>query len=235
MSEERYRLNPTLSRRVTALELVRDALLNAILRGDLPGDSRLVQTEIAAELGVSTTPVREAMRELAIDGLIVLDSHRIGTVRRPDWDEMSDIVAMKQAIEKLAIKKSVTNMTSEELDAATQLAEELANESLDLGTWVQLNIEFHSLFHNATNSNRMASVLVSLEKASGVYVAQAQRLHPEIRQQAIRDHFLLIDAFKKRDVENATQIEVDHTTLPLQASALFDGRADEPANEPSDE
>jgi DNA-binding GntR family transcriptional regulator len=228
MSEERYRLNSTLSRRVTALELVRDALLNAILRGDLPGDSRLVQTEIAAELGVSTTPVREAMRELAIDGLIVLDSHRIGTVRRPDWQEMSDIVAMKQALEKLAIRKSVPNMTSEDLDGATQIAEELANDGLDLGTWVQLNIDFHSLFHNATNSSRMASVLISLEKASGVYVAQAQRWQPEIRQQGIRDHFLLIDAYKKGDVERAIQIEHEHATLPLHASELSDGLAEKP-------
>lgn len=220
MTGERYRLNSALSKRVTALELVRDALLNAILRGDLPGDARLVQTEIAAELGVSTTPVREAMRELASDGLIVLDSHRIGTVRKPDWEEMSDIVAMKQALEVLAIEKSISRVTDANLATATQIAEALADDSSDLGTWVQLNIEFHSLFHNATGSSRIASVLISLEKASGVFVAQAQRVHPEIREQAIRDHFLLIDAFRDRDLKRAKEIEYEHTTLPLRAAAL---------------
>lgn len=228
MTGERYSLTSAISKRVTALELVRDALLNAILRGDLPGDARLVQTEIAAELGVSTTPVREAMRELASDGLITLDSHRIGTVRKPDWEEMSDIVAMKQALEVLAIEKSISKVTEETLIAATRIAEALADDSLDLGTWVQLNIEFHSLFHEATGSSRISSVLISLEKASGVFVAQAQRVHPEIREKAIRDHFLLIDAFRDRDMKRAKEIEYEHTTLPLRAAALSDDLVDQP-------
>jgi DNA-binding GntR family transcriptional regulator len=223
MASDRYRLNSTLSRRVTAVELVRDALRTAILRGDLPGDSRLVQTEIASELGVSTTPVREAMRELASDGLITLDSHRIGIVRKPDWDEMLEIVEMRHALERLVIQRAIVNITGDELAQAHDLAEALAEEDVDLGTWVQLNIQFHCLFHNASKSVRIAPVAVSLENAAGVFVAQAQRLHPEIRQRGIRDHFMLIEAYKEKDLERAIEIEHGHTTLPLQAAALENG------------
>jgi hypothetical protein len=74
----------SVSRRVTAVDMVRATLRSAILRGDLPGDARLIQTEIASQLGVSTLPCA-GDNDLASDGLITLDSHRIGTMRKPGW------------------------------------------------------------------------------------------------------------------------------------------------------
>ena len=218
----KIRLDSTLSRRVTAVELVHDVLRNAILRGELTGGSRLVQTEIASELGMSTTPVREAMRELATDGLITLDSHRIGIVRTPDWDEMSEIVAMRQALEPVATERAMANITDQQLDRANRLAEELAHDELDLGSWVQRNIAFHNVFHEATASVRIAPVMLSLDSAAGVFAAQAQRVNPQIREQAVNDHFSLIDAYRARDLDRAIEIEREHVMLPLRAASLDD-------------
>jgi DNA-binding GntR family transcriptional regulator len=217
--EDRLRLDVSRSRRVTAVDLVRDALRSAILRGDLPGGSRLVQTEIANQLDVSTTPVREAMRDLASEGLITLDSHRIGTVRKPDWDEMEEIVAMRRAIERLAIERAMAGITAEELAEAKQIATDLAEEE-DLGSWVQANIRFHSVFHRATRGRRLSGVLLALEEAGGVFVAQAQQLHPEIRRKAVEDHFALLEAFAIGDVARALDIQIEHVGLPLEAYAL---------------
>lgn len=200
--------------------MVRNVLRDAILRGELAGGARLVQTEIAAELGMSTTPVREAMRELATDGLITLDSHRIGIVRTPDWDEMSEIIAMRQALEPLATERAMANISDEQLDRAVVLAEELALQELDLGSWVQRNIAFHNVFHEATKSVRIAPVMLSLDSAAGVFAAQAQRMNPEIREQATRDHFALIEAYRERDVGRAVEIEREHVMLPLRAASL---------------
>lgn len=206
-----------MSRRFTAVDLVRDTLRSAILRGDLPGETRLVQTEIANQLGVSTTPVREAMRDLASEGLITLDSHRIGTVRRPDWNEMAEIVDMRRALERLAIERSMANITEEDLEEARRLADELASEE-DVGSWVQKNRDFHSIFHRATATRRLATVLVALESAGGVFVAQAQRLNPEIRRRAVADHYALLDAYAAGEVEEAYRIQYLHISLPLEAS-----------------
>jgi DNA-binding GntR family transcriptional regulator len=204
---------------VTAVDLVRDTLRSAILRGDLPSGSRLVQTEIASQLGVSTTPVREAMRDLASDGLITLDSHRIGTVRRTDWEEMAEIVDIRRSLEQLAISRAMENISSADLSEAKKLADELAQEE-DLGSWAQKNGQFHNIFHEATNTRRLSGILTSLESAGGVFVAQAQQLHPEIRRRAIDDHYALLEAYRKKDANRALEIQRDHVNLPLEAYSL---------------
>ncbi len=218
-TDDILRLDASTSRRITAVDLVRDALRAAILRGDLPGGARLVQTEIANQLSVSTTPVREAMRDLASEGLITLDSHRIGTVRKPDWDEMVEIVAIRLALEEFAISRAMANITSNQLGQARALADDLSQEE-DLGSWVQKNSQFHSIFHRATGTKRLGAMLQALEEAGGVYVAQAQRLHPEIRRRAIDDHFALLEAYEAKDVGRAFEIQRSHMNLPLEAAEM---------------
>jgi DNA-binding GntR family transcriptional regulator len=218
-SGESFRLDPTLSPRVTAVELVRGTLRAAILRGDLAGDSQLVQTEIANQLGVSTTPVREAMRDLASEGLITMDSHRIGIVRKPDWDEMVEIVEIRRSLEEVAITRAMAHITEEEMNRARALADELTDEQ-DLGSWVERNIDFHLVFHEATRTVRLSSILSTLEEAGGVFVAQAQRLHPEIRRRAIAEHYSLIEAYEKGEVEAAVAIQYGHINHPLEAFEL---------------
>lgn len=214
-----FRLGAATTRRVTAVDLVRDVLRVAILRGDLPGGSRLVQTEIATQLDVSTTPVREAMRDLASEGLITLDSHRIGTVRTPDWDEMVEIVQVRRALEAVAIERAMANITGEEIESARALADELADEE-DLGSWVQKNIQFHSVFHRATRTKRLTGMLLELEEAGGVFVAQAQRLHPEVRRRAVADHYALIECYETKDAARALDVQHGHINLPLETYAL---------------
>lgn len=213
------RIAAGMSQRMTAVDLVRETLRSAILRGDLPGETRLVQTEIATQLGVSTTPVREAMRDLASEGLITLDSHRIGTVAKPDWDEMVEIVDIRRSLERLALERSMANITDPQLQEAHRLADELADEE-DLGWWVQKNRDFHSIFHRATSTRRLGNLLVALEGAGGVFVAQAQRLHPEIRKRAVADHYALLEAYRGENIEEAVRIQYTHISLPLEAFEL---------------
>lgn len=216
---ENYRLDATIAPRVTAVELVRGTLRAAIVRGDLPGGARLVQTEIAQQLDVSTTPVREAMRDLASEGLIVLDTHRIGTVRKPDWEEMIEIAEVRKSLEPVAVRRAMANITKDEMDLAKVLADELAEEQ-EVGSWVEINIKFHSIFHRATRTVRLSSVLSTLEEAGGVFVAQAQTLHPEIRKRAVAEHYALIDAYRADDLETAVNIGLSHINHPLEAREI---------------
>ncbi len=201
--------------RRTAHEFVKDSLRRAILRGDLSGGSRLIQADLAAMLNVSTTPVREALRDLATEGLITLDRHRGGVVRELNWQEMEEIRLIRHQLEPLAVRLVVEHITDADLEEAERLRERMAKER-DLGNWVELNTQFHLVFHDSTGVHRLAGILKGFEEASAVYVAQAQRWHPEIRRRADDEHQALIDAFRARDGERAAAVMQGHAAMPIE-------------------
>lgn len=81
---------------------------------------------------------------------------------------------------------------------------------------MELNIAFHCLFHDATGKPKLASILRGFEESSAVYVAQAQRWHPEIRRRADAEHQALIDAVRARDTDRAVDVMVGHAAMPIE-------------------
>lgn len=201
--------------RRTAHEFVRDSLRRAILRGDLSGGARLIQADLATMLNVSTTPVREALRDLATEGLITLDRHRGGVVRELNWSDMDEIRTIRRQLEPLAVKLVVENASEDDLRRADQIRIRMSKEK-DLGNWVELNTAFHAVFHDATGSARLAAILRKFEESSAVYVAQAQRWHPEIRRHADDDHQALIEAIRSRDVDRAINVMTGHAAIAIE-------------------
>ena len=199
----------------TAHEFVRETLRRAILRGDLTGGSRLIQADLASQLDVSTTPVREALRDLATEGLITLDRHRGGVVRELNWDEMEEIRLIREQLEPFAIELAVKGISDAGLVEAERLCDRMA-EDVDLADWVDLNRRFHFLFHESTGAPRLASILKGLEEAAAVYVAQAQRAHPEIRRRANEAHRAYVEACRARDVERARKVMAGHAGMPIE-------------------
>jgi len=99
-------LNP----RQTTVEYVKDTLRKAILGGELVGGTRLVQADLAAALETSTTPVREALRDLTSEGLIRSDPHRGSVVYEPNAYELDEIYQICRVLEPLAIRHAVEHI-----------------------------------------------------------------------------------------------------------------------------
>jgi DNA-binding GntR family transcriptional regulator len=207
----------------TAHEFVRETLRQAILSGDLPGGTRLIQADLATQLQVSTTPVREALRDLATEGLITLDRHRGGVVRELNWDDMEEINQIRRQLDPLAIPLAVQSITEEQLVQAEKLCDRMAAED-DLSQWVDLNRQFHGLFYEATRSPRLAAILGGLEESATAYVAQAQRSHPEIRRRANAAHRALVTAARRREPREALAAMDGHVGLSLELTDLQERR-----------
>jgi DNA-binding GntR family transcriptional regulator len=204
------------SRRRTAHELVRDTLRRAILSGSLAGGTRLVQADIATQLEVSTTPVREALRDLATEGLIRLDAHRGAIAHQPDTAEIRDLYDVRKILEAEAIKRATKVITEADLDRAAELSRQMGLEH-DPVAWAELNRQFHAILVDAAGSPRLSATLASLRDAAAVYVALALELAPQQLHAGNDDHQQLLAAMRRRDARAAARIAVAHLDATVHA------------------
>lgn len=195
---------------------VRDSLREAIVRGDLKSGARLIQNELAEQYGVSTTPVREAMRDLATEGLIRFDAHRGAVVHEPDGQELEDIYEMRMLLEPHAIRKAAERITDEELQLAEAI-QQRAEQEPDPGHWVDLNRKFHSVFFDATRSQRLVSILKQLRDTSAIYVGYVLQRSPDAMATGNHEHRELLDACRARDADRAEEIVRRHLMATKKA------------------
>ena len=200
--------------RQTAHEFVRETLRLAILRGELSGGSRLVQADIAEELRVSITPVREALRDLATEGVIRLDPHRGAVVGELTLDELDEIMRLRQILEIDAMRLAAERISSEQIEAARKIHEEMLIAP-DPATWATLNREFHLLIYRAADKTRLYEMVRSLIDASMLYVNHAQH-QPASRKRANDDHGILLDLLAARDVDGVQESLREHIMIPLR-------------------
>jgi DNA-binding GntR family transcriptional regulator len=192
----------------TAQEVIVERLRGRILTGELQPGDRILQAEIAAEMNTSTTPVREALWELAGAGLLDVDPHRGVIVHEPTLAELTDIYELRLLLEPLAIAAAIDNATEEELCRAEQITQGM--DAADLGKVVLANAEFHALLASASRRPRLIEILARLNNIAMVYVVSNLYRMPGRVQSAIEEHRQLIAACRQRDKERAAALMVAH-------------------------
>lgn len=205
--------NQLLARRVqtrpTAHEYVRDTLRRAILSGEIPGGTRLVQADLADLLDVSTTPVREALRDLASEGLVRLDAHRGGVVHELSAEEVAEIYEIRRVLEPEAMRMAAKNITDDVLDRVEAINERMRGV-LGSTEFVDLNREFHLAIYDVAGSQRLVGILKSLLDASVMYVSASIQHEPNLRNLAVEDHARIVEALRDRDGERAADEIIQH-------------------------
>jgi DNA-binding GntR family transcriptional regulator len=203
-------------KRKTAHEFVREVLRRAILSGELSGSTRLVQAELAVTLEVSTTPVREALRDLASEGLIRFDPHRGAVVQELSNEEVGEIYAIREVLEPLALRQAVPKITDAILDRLRALVRKMEYEPQS-AEWVDFNRSFHMTIYESAASPRLAGIIRGLQDASVMYIGASLKEVPGLRDDANRDHAEILDALVRRDVEAAVSSVVNHLKLAMRA------------------
>ena len=201
--------------RKTAHEFVREVLRRAILSGELKGSTRLVQAELAATLEVSTTPVREALRDLASEGLIRFDPHRGAVVEELSRDDVREVYAIREVLEPLALGQALPNLTEADLERLRRLHKKMLDEPQG-PEWVDYNRNFHMMIYESAGP-RLSTIIKGLLDASVMYIGASLKEVPDLREKANHDHSNILDALTRRDVEAATAAILDHLDLSMRA------------------
>lgn len=205
--------------RKTAHELVLEELRRGILSGELAVGSRLVQSELALSMEVSTTPVREALRDLASEGLVRIDPHIGAVVQGLSPAEFDEIYEVRMALEPLAVRRVTSSVTPDLLDRLEQI-HKLMQEETNSGIWLQLNRDFHLSYYEAGVSSRLAAIIRSLQDASMMYIGVALK-QPGLISEANNGHGLIIEALRAGDPDRAAEATLQHLQSSKKAYESF--------------
>jgi DNA-binding GntR family transcriptional regulator len=220
------RLSPA-PRARTAHEHARATLRAGILDRTLPAGTRLVQTDLAQQLGISTTPVREALRDLVSEGLVLFDPHRGAIVRPLEIGEVREIYELRVALEPIMVRRVVERITEAQLARAESLADRMESAP-DMSTWVTLNRDFHAVFSEVDDTSRLAGILAGLRDSAAGYVAVSLDARPAHIPESNVEHRELLEIYRRRDVEEAVRVTVAHllSTLAIIETAAEKGMLD---------
>jgi DNA-binding GntR family transcriptional regulator len=195
---------PTLNY-VSKTDMVVALIRELIITGELPAGKQLRQRDLAARFHVSQTPVREAMRRLESEGLVVGDAHRGFTVVEADSGSTEENFQIRAALESLGAGLAAPKIDEEGLAKLTRLNDRMRDLAENDPTYPELNREFHFTLYEYAHSPLLLSLMRLLWQAlhGGPRVA---RSHAE----SINQHEQIIDALRQGDTEAARKATYEH-------------------------
>ena len=147
-------------------DVVFNTLRQAILKGELKPGERLMEIALAERLGVSRTPIREAMRKLEQEGLVVMIPRRGAQVANITEKDLNDVLEVRIALENVAIEKACARMTEEEMRRLWLAAKEFEHTIAE-GNLVKLaeaDVAFHEVIYQASDNKRLIQVLNNMRE-----------------------------------------------------------------------
>ena len=192
-------------------DVVFQTLRNAILKGELKPGERLMEIQLAQKLGVSRTPVREALRKLELEGLVIMIPRRGAIVADITIQDLNDVLEVREALEELAVKKACDCATEEQLKALKQAANDFKRfaEGEDLLGCVGADMQFHEIIYAATNNKRLQQMLLNLREQMYRYRMEYMK-DKRMYKLLIDEHDAIRKAIKKKDKEKAGQVMRTH-------------------------
>ena len=192
-------------------DVVFEALRQAILGGKLLPGERLMEIHLANQLGVSRTPVREAIRKLELEGLVIMIPRRGAVVAEITRTDLEDVLEVRMALEELAVRKACVNITDTQLTELARASRRFAEcvKHDDLTASAQADVDFHEIISSATGNRRLIHILDNLREQ--IYRYRLENLKDKGAYPAlIRQHAEILSALEARDEERAAKAIRSH-------------------------
>jgi len=183
-------------------DVVFRTLRQSILTGELKPGERLMEIHLADKLGVSRTPIREAIRQLELEGLVVMLPRRGAQVAHITEKSMSDVLEVRLALDELAVKLACERITDREIELLREacLKFEEAVASADIRNITSADVAFHDIIFEASRNKRLIQMMNNL--AEQMYRYRFEYIKDDSGWQSlITEHRMITDAIAMRDPE----------------------------------
>ncbi|MFZ5642753.1 MAG: GntR family transcriptional regulator [Bacillota bacterium] len=192
-------------------EMVFESLREAIIQGRLKPGERLMEMQLADEMGVSRTPVREAIRKLELEGFVVMIPRKGAYVSGISVKDIVDVFEVRAALEALAAGLAAERITDEELEDLERSLFQISelSDKADIDAIVETDTNFHELIYRACRNERLVSIITHLKE-------QIQRFRttslsqPGRSKDALGEHRAIVEAISDRNVEMAQNLAREH-------------------------
>lgn len=209
MKEPKF--NVTMNEYLPLRDVVFNTLRQGILRGELKPGERLMEIQLANKLGVSRTPIREALRKLELEGLVNMVPRKGAEVADITEKSLRDVLEVRKALEELSVQLACEKITEEEIEELKRVAERFKDtlDDQDVTKIAEADVAFHDVIYTATDNQKLILLLNNLREQMYRYRVEYLKKE-EAYPQLIAEHEELIDNISKRNKEEATRIMCEH-------------------------
>lgn len=191
---------------------VYEYLSNSIIEGAVKPGEKLVEIDLCRQFGISRSPLRECFRILESEGLVTISPRKGTFVKVLSKQDIEDVFPVRAALESLAAKLAVSNITEKEIgifnDLITKM--EVSITQRDIKTFLRLNSVFHSMFIKASNNKVLESTLRNLGKRIWHRWAFLYSQSPSGLDSSNKIHRKIVDAFRKKDSLSVQRLVEEH-------------------------
>lgn len=202
-------------------DVVFNTLRQAILRGELKPGERLMEIQLANKLGVSRTPIREAIRKLELEGLVLMIPRRGAEVAEITEKNLRDVLEVREALEVLSVQLACEHITQEQVKDMKAAASAFKSvlKSGDVTKIAEADVHFHDVIALATGNQKLIQILNNLREQMYRYRVEYLK-NEKIYTQLLEEHEKLIEAIETRQKDAAVRIVCQH--IDNQAEAISD-------------
>lgn len=199
-------------------DVVFNTLRQAILRGELKPGERLMEIQLANKLGVSRTPIREAIRKLELEGLVLMIPRKGAEVAEITEKSLRDVLEVRRALEELAVQIACDKISATQIEVLRLTAQAFKDglQSEDVTKIAEADVKFHDVIYDATGNQRLIQLLNNLREQMYRYRVEYLK-RPEVYPKLLEEHEEIIIAIEKRKKNEASRIVCQHVDNQVEA------------------
>ena len=215
-------MNDELTLQMDTLLPLRDVvfmtLRDAILQGRLKPGDRLMEIQLSNQLGVSRTPIREAIRMLEHEGLAITIPRKGAQVAKMSEKDMEDVLEIRDVLDELAVSKACDRITDEEIEELRRANEafERAIKKGDTNEIANADVLFHDVIYRATGNTKLENILSNLREQMYRYRLEYIKDNTVYRQ-LVEEHCCLLDGLERKDKDYVLKVMHKHLTNQIDA------------------